>query len=88
MQAVGLAMAYSHVGFYDCRADRTLSMQAIGLARAEEDENTLKGLLMIGHLDVDVEGKQLPWPMPTIGFGNGAHLAFTDLRCSSGTARK
>ena len=63
-------------------------MQAIGLARAEEDENTLKGLLMIGHLDIDVEGKQLPWPMPTVGFGNGAQLAFKDLRCSSGSARK
>lgn len=78
----------SHVGCYDCQADLILSMQAIGMAREEEDENALKGLLMIGHMDVDVEGKQLPWPMPTVGFGNAAHLAFTDLRCSSGPARK
>ncbi len=45
---------------------------------------TLKGLLMIGHLDIDPEGKHLPWPIPVNGLGNGAHLATTDLRCSPG----
>ncbi len=81
-------MTYSDVGSWDTQANLQKSMQAIGLARADEDEDALKGLLMIGHFDIDVEGKQLPWPMPTIGFGNGAHLGFTALRCGSGKARK
>ena len=48
------------------------------------DQETIKGLLMIGHLDIDPQGKQLPWPIPAIGLGNGAHLATTDLRCIPG----
>ena len=39
---------------------------------------------MIGHLDIDPEGKHLPWPFPAIGLGNGAHLATADLRCIPG----
>jgi len=46
----------------------------------------LTGLLMIGHLDIDPEGKHLNGSIPKIpiGLGNGAHLATTDLRCIPG----
>jgi len=46
----------------------------------------LTGLLMIGHLDIDPEGKHLNGSIPKIpiGLGNGAHLATIDLRCIPG----
>ena len=49
----------------------------------DEEEKTLKGLLMVGHLNIDPSGKEMPWPIPAIGFGNGAHLALAELRCTS-----
>ena len=49
----------------------------------DEEEKTLKGLLMVGHLDIDLRGEEMPWPIPAIGFGNGAHLARAELRCTS-----
>ena len=39
------------------------------------DEDALRGLLLIGDLDLDPAGKKLPWPLPSIGFGNASHLA-------------
>ena len=49
----------------------------------DEEKNTLKGLLLVGHLDVDPKGEEMPWPVPAIGLGNGAHLAWAELRCTS-----
>ena len=54
----------------------------------DEDEKTLKGLLMVGHLDIDPSGKEMPWPIPAIGFGNGAHLARAELRCTPEVPRQ
>ena len=50
----------------------------------DDEPDTLKGLLMIGHLDIDPQGKHLPWPITLIGLSNGAHLATTDLCCIPG----
>ena len=38
-------------------------------------EGVLRGLLLIGDLNMDPNGRRLPWPIPPIGFGNAAHLA-------------
>ena len=35
----------------------------------------LSGLLLIGEVKMDPDGRRLPWPMPPIKFGNAAHLA-------------
>ena len=54
--------------------------------RDEEAEKTLEGLLLVGHLNIDPEGKQGPWhieDIPPVGYGNGAHLAWADLCCAS-----
>ena len=38
-------------------------------------EGALRGLLLVGDLNLDPSGRKLPWPLPSIGFGNAAHLA-------------
>ena len=60
-------------------------LQASGRLLDEDGEqgDTLKGMLLFAHLNIDSEGKELPWPIPAIGFGNGAHLARACMRCSS-----
>lgn len=68
--------------FLMCSRQYFAFLQATGAELDREDEgDMLKGLLMVGHLNLDPEGRQLPWPIPAIGFGNGAHLAAADLRC-------
>lgn len=54
-----------------------LRVQATGMVPDTEDtrEGVLRGLLLIGDLNVDPSGWRLPWPIPPIGFGNAAHLA-------------
>lgn len=42
-------------------------------------EGTLRGLLLVGDLNLDPSGRKLPWPLPSIGFGNAAHLANTTI---------
>lgn len=51
--------------------------QAVGAVPNTEDwrEGVLRGVLLIGDLKVDPQGRRLPWPIPPIGFGNAAHLA-------------
>ena len=60
-------------------------MQASGRLLDEDDAqgDKLKGMLLFAHLNIDPEGKELPWPIPAIGFGNGAHLAGACMRCTS-----
>ena len=69
---------------WTCQHYCALALQMAGMAPdGEEEENTLKGLLLVGHLNIDPSGREMPWPLPAIGFGNGAHLALANLRCSS-----
>ena len=49
----------------------------------DEEGGTMKGLLLVGHLNIDPKGEEMPLPFPAIGLGNGAHLAHAELRCSS-----
>ena len=42
-------------------------------------EGTLRGMLLVGDLNLDPSGSKLPWPLPSIGFGNAAHLADTSI---------
>lgn len=61
------------------RARRCPALQATGLAPDDGggQESALRGLLLIGDLELDPQGRRLPWPLPPIGFGNAAHLATT-----------
>ena len=53
------------------------------LDQGEEEKHRLQGLLLVGDLNIDPKGEEVPWPIPPIGFANGAHLAWTDLCCTS-----
>lgn len=58
-------------------------MQATGAStQSREDNHRLRGLLLIGQLDVDPKGRHLPLPVPNIGFGNAAHLSKANI-CSN-----
>ena len=50
-------------------------------ADIQDEDDSLKGLLLIGHLNIDPKGRELPSPLPAIGVGNAARLALADLRC-------
>jgi hypothetical protein len=55
-----------------------ISVQATGEVPDSDSfsgEGALRGLVLIGDVDLDREGARLPWPLPAMGFGNAAHLA-------------
>ncbi|CAL8472166.1 g11708 [Coccomyxa elongata] len=76
-----LGQSAANTGFLAMTQNLTMmqfdTAKATGMVPDTEDarEGVLRGLLLIGDLNIDPSGRRLPWPIPPIGFGNAAHLA-------------